>query len=72
MIAVVDKALVDLHVDGELLHPLPGGGPFNTAIALAASAWTPTSPDVDGFLEGPQSAARRNTRERWPRSSSMT
>ena len=35
MIAVIGEALIDAHVDGDLLRPFPGGGPFNTAIALA-------------------------------------
>ena len=35
MIAVVGEALIDAHLDGDLLRPFPGGGPFNTAIALA-------------------------------------
>ena len=35
MIAVVGEALIDAHLDGDLIHPFPGGGPFNTAIALA-------------------------------------
>ena len=34
MIAVVGEALVDAHRDGDLLRLFPGGGPFNTAIAL--------------------------------------
>ena len=34
MIAVVGEALIDMHVDGDLLRPFVGGGPFNTAIAL--------------------------------------
>ncbi len=34
MIAVVGEALIDAHRDGDLLRLFPGGGPFNTAIAL--------------------------------------
>jgi fructokinase len=34
VIAVVGEALIDAHRDGDLLHLFPGGGPFNTAIAL--------------------------------------
>ncbi len=34
MIAVVGEALIDAHLDGDLLRLFPGGGPFNTAIAL--------------------------------------
>lgn len=34
MIAVVGEALIDAHVDGDLLHAAPGGGPFNTAVTL--------------------------------------
>ena len=35
MIAVVGEALIDAHSDGDALRVFPGGGPFNTAIALA-------------------------------------
>jgi sugar/nucleoside kinase (ribokinase family) len=35
VIAVAGEALIDAHVDGALLHTFPGGGPFNTAVALA-------------------------------------
>ncbi len=35
MIAVVGEALIDAHLEGDLIRPYPGGGPFNTAIALA-------------------------------------
>ena len=34
MIAVAGEALIDLIADGNGLHPYPGGGPFNTAVAL--------------------------------------
>lgn len=34
MIVVAGEALVDLVEDGDRLRPVPGGGPFNTAIAL--------------------------------------
>jgi fructokinase len=34
MIAVAGEALIDLVERDGTLHPLPGGGPFNTAIAL--------------------------------------
>lgn len=34
MIAVVGEALIDAHRDGDVLRLFPGGGPFNTAIAL--------------------------------------
>src|SRR5450755_2402726 len=34
VIAVVGEALIDAHRDGDLLRLFPGGGPFNTAIAL--------------------------------------
>ena len=34
MIAVAGEALIDLVEKDGTLHPLPGGGPFNTAIAL--------------------------------------
>ena len=34
MIAVVGEALIDAHLDGNLLRLFPGGGPFNTAVAL--------------------------------------
>lgn len=34
MIAVAGEALIDAHRDGDLLRLFPGGGPFNTAIAL--------------------------------------
>jgi fructokinase len=34
VIAVVGEALIDAHLDGDLLRLFPGGGPFNTAIAL--------------------------------------
>ncbi len=34
MIVVGGEALVDLVEDGDRLRPVPGGGPFNTAIAL--------------------------------------
>ena len=35
MIAVVGEALIDAHLDGDVLRTFPGGGPFNTAVALA-------------------------------------
>jgi sugar/nucleoside kinase (ribokinase family) len=35
VIAVVGEALFDAHLDGEGLRLFPGGGPFNTAVALA-------------------------------------
>lgn len=35
MIAVVGEALIDAFVDGDVLRPYAGGGPFNTAVALA-------------------------------------
>ncbi len=35
MIAVVGEALIDAHLDGGVLRVFPGGGPFNTAVALA-------------------------------------
>ncbi len=35
MIAVVGEALIDAHLDGDVLRPFAGGGPFNTAVALA-------------------------------------
>ena len=38
MIVVGGEALVDLVGEGGLLRPVPGGGPFNTAIALARLA----------------------------------
>jgi fructokinase len=34
VIAVCGEALIDLIPDGDGLHPHPGGGPFNTAVAL--------------------------------------
>jgi fructokinase len=34
VIAVAGEALIDLIEDDEGLHPFPGGGPFNTAVAL--------------------------------------
>ena len=34
MIAVAGEALIDLVERDGTLHPLPGGGPFNTAVAL--------------------------------------
>jgi fructokinase len=34
VIAVAGEALVDLIEDGGGLHPYPGGGPYNTAVAL--------------------------------------
>ena len=34
MIAVAGEALIDLVESDGTLHPLPGGGPFNTAVAL--------------------------------------
>ena len=34
MIAVIGEALIDMHVEGDLLRPFAGGGPFNTAIQL--------------------------------------
>jgi fructokinase len=34
MITVVGEALIDAHVDGRSMRTYPGGGPFNTAIAL--------------------------------------
>ena len=41
VIAVVGEALIDAHRDGDLLRLFPGGGPFNTAIALGRLG-TPT------------------------------
>lgn len=38
MIVVAGEALVDLVADGDILSPAPGGGPFNTAIALGMLA----------------------------------
>ncbi len=35
MIAVTGEALIDLQFDGDVLRRFPGGGPFNTAVALA-------------------------------------
>ena len=35
MIAVVGEALFDAHLDGDECRLFPGGGPFNTAVALA-------------------------------------
>lgn len=35
MIAVVGEALMEAHLDGDVLRLFPGGGPFNTAVALA-------------------------------------
>jgi fructokinase len=35
MIAVVGEALFDAHMDGDACRLFPGGGPFNTAVALA-------------------------------------
>jgi fructokinase len=35
VIAVAGEALLDAHLDGDVLRLFPGGGPFNTAIALA-------------------------------------
>lgn len=35
MIAVAGEALIDAHLEGDVLRPFPGGGPFNTAVALA-------------------------------------
>jgi fructokinase len=35
MIAVVGEALFDAHLDGDEFRLFPGGGPFNTAVALA-------------------------------------
>jgi fructokinase len=35
VIAVAGEALLDAHLDGDVLRVFPGGGPFNTAIALA-------------------------------------
>lgn len=34
MIAVAGEALIDLVAADGVLHPVPGGGPFNTAVAL--------------------------------------
>jgi fructokinase len=34
VIAVVGEALIDLVADDGALRPFPGGGPFNTAVAL--------------------------------------
>jgi fructokinase len=34
VVAVAGEALVDLIAEGDVLRPLPGGGPFNTAVAL--------------------------------------
>ena len=48
MIVVGGEALVDLVEEGGVLRPVPGGGPFNTAIALGrldvAVAFLGTSP----------------------------
>lgn len=33
-VAVVGEALMDAHVDGDMLRLSPGGGPFNTAVTL--------------------------------------
>lgn len=35
MIAVAGEAVIDAHLDGDVLRLHPGGGPFNTAVALA-------------------------------------
>jgi fructokinase len=35
MIQVVGEALIDAHFDHDLIRPHPGGGPYNTAVALA-------------------------------------
>ena len=35
MITVAGEALIDLVMREGSLHPIPGGGPFNTAVALA-------------------------------------
>ena len=35
MITVIGEALVGAHFGGDLIRPHPGGGLFNTAIALA-------------------------------------
>ena len=35
MIAIVGEALVDVQFEGDVLRHFPGGGPFNTAVALA-------------------------------------
>jgi fructokinase len=35
MISVVGEALIDVHLAGGVMRPHPGGGPFNTAVALA-------------------------------------
>jgi len=35
MIAVIGEALFDAHLNGDELRLFPGGGPFNTAVALA-------------------------------------
>ena len=35
MIEIVGEALIDAHFDHELIRPHPGGGPYNTAVALA-------------------------------------
>jgi fructokinase len=34
VVAVAGEALVDLIAEGDVLRPVPGGGPFNTAVAL--------------------------------------
>ena len=34
VIAVAGEALIDLIEDDDGLHPYPGGGPYNTAVAL--------------------------------------
>ncbi len=35
MIHVVGEALIDAHLHGDVIRPHPGGGPYNTAVALA-------------------------------------
>ena len=35
MIAVAGEALIDVQFEGDVLRHFPGGGPFNTAVALA-------------------------------------
>jgi fructokinase len=35
MIDVLGEALVDAYGDGDVIRAYPGGGPFNTAVALA-------------------------------------
>ena len=58
MIVVAGEALVDLVEEGEMLRAVPGGGPFNTAIALGrlglpvAYLGTLSRDDYGGVLAG--------------------